>query len=86
MVSYSTTTIHIFCRAAHHALLHRLGKSCLPWLAGGKELLRVCFALSRLKAALQPERAEDIKLIEIRLGRDFIKYYRVDKLRRILHK
>lgn len=39
-----------------------------------------------LKSALQPGRANDIKFILIRFSRDFIKYYKVDNLRRILHK
>ena len=39
-----------------------------------------------LKASLQPGRAKGIKLIVIRFNRDFIKYYKVDNLRRILHK
>lgn len=39
-----------------------------------------------LKAALMPGRAKGIKLIVIRFSRDFVKYYEVDKVRRILHK
>lgn len=36
MASCSTTTTHIFHKAAHHVLLLRLVKSYLPWLVVGK--------------------------------------------------